>query len=93
MIARTAPFLRSFSMRKHFLLNFGFLTFQSIGLTLPLTAAAGAFFSHMFTFFHFQRPRMFINNASNEALSASRAVHDLKRQKLVCAISRRPSKN
>ena len=31
-----------------------FLTFQSIGLTLPLTAAAGAFFLQIFVFFHFR---------------------------------------
>ena len=70
------------------------MSFRSLGLTLPLPAAADAFFPIRLRLFIFGGLDLFSSKtASNEVPCASRAVYDLKRQKLVCAISRRPSAN
>ena len=72
------------------------MNFRSIGHTLPFAGGRRRFFPQMFKWFIFRGLKtwvFFIETASNEVPWASRAVHDLKRHKLVCAIPRRPSAN
>ena len=64
------------------------MKFESIGLMLPLSAAAGAFFPRClrFSFSATLNNDLFSSTtASHEVPWASCAVHDLKRQKLVSA--------